>query len=102
MSGSVADAKRRAAELEAASEAAAPAEERSGERVSFYLDADVVGELRGAADALAGPPTFATLSAIAESALRRELERLRREHHGGKPFPTATSRDRRRRRARLD
>lgn len=76
-------------------------EKRGGERVSFYLAPEVVAELRGAADALSGPPHFANVSAVTESALRRELERLRKLYNAGKPFPSAGARDRRRR-ARLD
>jgi len=36
---------------------------------------------------LAGPPARLTLAGLAETALRRELERLKKTHNGGKAFP---------------
>jgi hypothetical protein len=84
-----------------ATEGEGEAEERRGERVSFYLAPEVVAELRGVADALSGPPHFANVSAVTESALRHELDRLRKLYNGGAPFKPAPARDRRRR-ARLD
>ena len=41
--------------------------------------------------ALADPPPRLTLAALVESALRRELERLRKAHNAGKPWPLATA-----------
>jgi len=56
-------------------------------RSTYHLPEDLVEELRNAALFLAGPPEFLTLSGLVESALRREVERLRKKHHKGKPFP---------------
>jgi len=38
--------------------------------------------------ALSGPPVRLTLAVMAEGALRRELDRLKKAHHKGKTFPT--------------
>ncbi len=56
-------------------------------RTTFILPEDLSEELRDAVVYLAGPPERMTLAALAEHALRRELERLRAKHRGGKPFP---------------
>jgi hypothetical protein len=58
-------------------------------RATFHLPADLIDELRNAVVALSGPPYRLTMSKLAESALRRELDRLRQEQAGadtGKPF----------------
>ncbi len=59
-------------------------------RHSFYVRLDTVAELRGAAAWFAqhqtGPPS---MSAIVETGIRRELDRLAKRHHDGKPFPPA-------------
>jgi hypothetical protein len=58
-------------------------------RATFHLPADLVEELRNAVVALSGPPDRLTMSKLAENALRRELDRLRKERTGsetGKPF----------------
>lgn len=58
-------------------------------RATFHLPADLIDELRNAVVALSGPPHRLTMSKVAESALRRELDRLRQEQVGadtGKPF----------------
>jgi len=58
-------------------------------RATFHLPADLVDELRNAVVALSGPPNRLTMSKLAENALRRELDRLRKERTGsetGKPF----------------
>ena len=55
-------------------------------RATFHLPADLLDELRGAVVQLSGPPLRLTLAAAAEDALRAYLERLRTEHHRGRPF----------------
>ena len=55
-------------------------------RVTYALPEDLVAETRNAVVALSGPPVRLTLSGLVEAALRRELERLRKTHNGGKPF----------------
>ena len=56
-------------------------------KATYVLPPELVDEARDAAVALAGPPLRLTLAALVEGALRRELARLRTEHHHGKPFP---------------
>lgn len=56
-------------------------------KATYVLPPELVEEARDAAVALAGPPVRLTLAALVEGALRRELDRLRVEHHHGKPFP---------------
>ena len=56
-------------------------------RATFHLPVDLLDELRDAAVALAGPPERVTLAGVAETALRKELERLKRKHTKGKTFP---------------
>lgn len=55
-------------------------------RVTYALPAELVAETRNAVVALSGPPVRLTLSALVVSALRRELEALRRKHNAGEPF----------------
>ena len=55
-------------------------------RVTYALPADLVAETRNAVVALAGPPERLTLSGLVVSALRKELERLRKAHNAGEPF----------------
>jgi hypothetical protein len=57
------------------------------EKITFALPQDLVEACRDAADFLSGPPVRMTLAALVERALRREIERLRREHHHGEAFP---------------
>ena len=66
-----------------------PSNERRGRKVraSFYLSAEILDELRNVVVALSGPPDRLTLSDLAEGALRRELERLKRVHRRGNDFP---------------
>lgn len=56
-------------------------------RATFHLPADLVDECRNAVVWLAGPPERLTMARLAEIALRGELDRLRRKHTKGKPFP---------------
>lgn len=65
-----------------------PSNERRGSKVraTFHISAELLDELRDAAVSLSGPPDRMTLSDLAEGALRREVERLKRVHRGGKTF----------------
>ena len=49
------------------------------DRATFHLPADLLNEMRNAVVALSGPPNRLTMSKFAENAIRRELERLRRQ-----------------------
>ena len=55
-------------------------------KVTYNVPAEIVEETRNAVLSLMAPPVRLTLSALVESALRRELDRLRKVHHGGEPF----------------
>lgn len=57
------------------------------ERLTVHVPVELADACKDAVVALAGPPLRLTLAALAEAALRRELERLQREHAKGKPFP---------------
>ncbi|MBI2421749.1 MAG: hypothetical protein HYV27_02885 [Candidatus Hydrogenedentes bacterium] len=56
-------------------------------RATFHVSADILEEARNAVVYLAGPPTRLTLADLAENALKRELERLKKAHNSGKEFP---------------
>ena len=51
------------------------------------INAELLDECRAAVIALAGAPLRLTLSDLVESALQRELQRLKRQHNGGAEFP---------------
>ena len=55
-------------------------------KVTYNVPEELVEETRNAVKALSGPPLHLTLSSLVESALRRELARLRTEHNGRRPF----------------
>ena len=57
-------------------------------KATFDLPPDLVAELRVASVMLPPEVVGTTLSALAERALRRELDALRAEFNKGKPFPT--------------
>ena len=57
-------------------------------KATFDIDADLLDELRVASVMLPPEAVGASLSALAERALRRELQRLRDEFNRGRPFPT--------------
>lgn len=59
-------------------------------RATFHLPADLVDECRNAVVWLAGPQERLTMARLAENALRSELDRLRKKHTKGKPFPERT------------
>lgn len=87
--GSLAAAVGKVRELQRAeAEAEQDGAEAAYDKMTFYLPADLVNELRAASLEL--PPKQIGrrgLSSVAERALRRELEALRRDYHGGEPFP---------------
>lgn len=56
-------------------------------KTSIMLPEDLLNEIRDAVVACSGPPLRLTLAAFTETALRRELKRLQKEHNGGQPFP---------------
>ena len=60
-------------------------------RATFHLPAELVEEAKNAVVALSGPPVRLTLAALVRDALARELERLRKAHHKGKPWPCRTA-----------
>jgi hypothetical protein len=67
-------------------------------RATFHLPLQLLDEVRNTVVALSGPPAQLTMSKFAESALRRELDRLRTERPGlerGKPFDQREGRVRR-------
>jgi hypothetical protein len=57
------------------------------ERATYHLPTDLVDEVRDVVVALSGPPLRLTLASFAEKAFRTEIERLKREHNKGRPFP---------------
>jgi hypothetical protein len=57
------------------------------ERVAFYLSEDLADEIRNAVVHFSGPPLRLTMTSVAEMAFQKELERLKTEYNGGKPFP---------------
>ncbi len=59
-------------------------------RVTFYLAETLLDELRDVTVALSGPPERLTLSQLAERALQREVQRLKRVHHAGGDFAKRT------------
>lgn len=60
-------------------------------RATFHLPLDIFEQCRDAVVHLSGPPIRLTLAALAETALRRELKRLRSRHNKGNPFPARSS-----------
>ena len=65
---------------------AAQAEDKKA-RATFHLPESLVAEARDAVVALSGPPLRLTLAALVETALRKEIRALRKQHNEGKPFP---------------
>lgn len=55
-------------------------------RATFHLPKDLLEEARDAVVALSGPPVRLTLADLAENALRREVERLKKAHNKGRGF----------------
>jgi hypothetical protein len=68
---------------------AATASPRRPGRATFHLPADLLDDMRNTVVALSGPPHRLTMSKLADTAIRRELDRLRKERGGrdqGKVF----------------
>lgn len=59
-------------------------------RATFHLPASLLDQARDAVVALSGPPARLTLAELAETALRREIERLKQAYNGGADFARAT------------
>lgn len=74
---------------EGAAKPAVSAKPREGGKVraTFHVSAELLEEARNAVVYLAGPPTRLTLADLAETALKKELERLKKAHNSGKEFP---------------
>lgn len=56
-------------------------------RATFHIPKDLLEQARDTVVALSGPPTRLTLAALAERALRAELDRLKKKHNKGANFP---------------
>ena len=56
-------------------------------RATLYLPFDLLEEARNATVHLAGNPARMTLTKLAETAFRNELQRLKETYHGGRDFP---------------
>jgi len=56
-------------------------------RFTAHMPPDLIEEARDCVMHLAGPPEYLTLAGLAENALRREIDRLKRKHTGGEDFP---------------
>jgi hypothetical protein len=54
---------------------------------TVYLPQVLIDEAKDAVDALSGPPLRLTYSSFAREAFRREIDRLKKAHHNGQPFP---------------
>jgi hypothetical protein len=82
-------AKRDPSKPESETEPTDSAKPRTGAKVraTFHVSADLLEEARNAVVYLAGPPTRLTLADLAEAALKKELERLKKAHNAGKEFP---------------
>ncbi len=57
------------------------------QKVNARISPVLLDEVRDCVVALSGPPHGLTMDEFAEEAYRRELERLKRAHHAGQPFP---------------
>lgn len=68
-----------------------PAAPARAVRATFHLPAALVDTAKNAAVALSGPPLRLTLAGLVREALTRELERLQKTHHGGKPWPVRSA-----------
>lgn len=56
-------------------------------RATFHIPLDLYTECRDAVWQLTGPPARLTMTGLAEHALRTELDRMKNQYNGGKPFP---------------
>ncbi|MEX2206695.1 MAG: hypothetical protein WEF50_10755 [Myxococcota bacterium] len=62
--------------------------EEPTQKVGFRLPISLCEEIRDCVVFLQGPPLHLTVSEFGEEACRRELERLRDAHNGGREFPS--------------
>ena len=58
-----------------------------GKAISVRVSEELHNRYLNAVDALAGPPERLTYVSLGRTAIEREIERLEKKHHGGKPFP---------------
>lgn len=63
---------------------------RPRKRITLELPETLINEVRDAAYWLSGPPHQLTLTAIAEEALLREIERIKHDHNHGQAFKPRT------------
>lgn len=56
-------------------------------KFTIYLRPDVRERAQNCVDYLGEEPQRLTMTALIERALLREIARLERKHHSGKPFP---------------
>lgn len=72
-----------------------PEQEKPGRvpkvRATFHIPKALLEEARDAVVALLGPPERLTLATFAETAIRRELGRLKKKHNAGEDFPTRSA-----------
>lgn len=71
--------------------ASTPAAPGRSVRATFHLPAALVDEAKNAVVALSGPPLRLTLASLVRDAVRRELDRLKKEQHAGRPFPARSA-----------
>lgn len=64
----------------------APPQKVTKVRATFHLPEDLLEEARNAVYWLSGPPTRLTLADLAATALRKEIDRLKKKHNGGRDF----------------
>ena len=59
--------------------------------ITVYIAPGVVEPARDAVDFLSGPPERLTFTLLLERSLEREVARLVKKYHDGKPFPKRTA-----------
>ena len=62
---------------------------------TFQVRDDLVDQVRDAVVFLAGDPEYLNMAEFVENAITRELERLKRKHRNGEPFPSRSKSKRR-------
>jgi hypothetical protein len=63
--------------------------------LTVYIAPDLLDRARDAVDFLSGPPERLTFTLLLERSMEREITRLSKKHHDGKPFPRRTQQLRR-------
>ena len=61
-------------------------EQTKKERATFHLPEDLIEAARNTVVALAGPPEYLTMAALAEIGLRKQIKLLEKKHNNGEPF----------------